>query len=279
MVTETLTQPEIDEEESTGDAGFDLDLEQPVDGATEDENVAETEQEFDAQAAINALQERLENQSKALDPSKVNSALGRVASIQSMIDRLAQQNPLEQVNPRIQQLEEALDDVLSLLSTADLLDDTSRAKIAERTKAREESRLEERVAERLRKETQREEDPSTAVIQQQWVQAQQELVKYATKRGVDPASIPANVVAEANNTGSPVLGTSIIQEWIDEQAKAVTEDTQTVERVATRKTAAGKGAPARSGGTRSLEDIEEVYGNGGSITDEELAILRRFHGL
>ncbi len=71
----------------------------------------------------------------------------------------------------------------------------------------------------------------------EWKSAQAEIVEYAQSKGFDPYTIPADVFTEGSNTGSPFKAVAHVTAWIDDQDEATA-------RLAQRKQAAGKPAPA-----------------------------------
>lgn len=272
MVTEQDVQPVgIEDEVAVSDADLDLEDSQP------EQN--ETQEEFDARKAIDEMRAQFAEFTQRIDPSKVNSVLGRVSSIQSTLDKLSKQNKPED-DTRIARLEEQIDMLLGTIAGVDILDDASRDRLREFKDKRDEEKREARIIERLRAESQpAEPDPEAAFLAAQWQKYQAKLVAYANTKGIDPMAIPANVIAEANQTGDPVDGYEVVKAWIDSQGSAPREEDKSAERVATRREAAGRGAPARAGATRSIEEIEQVYGSGGSVSEDELKRLKEYLGI
>ncbi len=82
-----------------------------------------------------------------------------------------------------------------------------------------------------------------------------ELVRYATRAGVDYTSIATEVLSFLPADTSIPQVTERVMDHIDTLKAALVEEAGATERVTARAAAAGGGAPSRSGGATNIETI------------------------
>lgn len=250
------------EDEGTDDAGiepesFDTAPEQP-----QEETVDPRDARLDK---IEATLSRL----GALDPNKINPALGRIGAIQSALDGLSKRDVLAEIDPRVSANEDLTVTLARTLSNSALVDDEDKASLRSALRAVEQSKsvreraqmMSELKAELATTDVAPAEtsDPVAAL----WDAASEEVRDMASEYGVSPDTIPwDDIQRDAQNNPTKVARVAL--KWFE----ANKQDPST-ERVIERRRAAGSGSPAREGAATSLEnDKNRLMEQGIPISDE-----------
>ncbi len=258
MVTKTtseLQDEEVAEETET--------TEEVEEVEAETEETESQEQEPDPLAELEKRLGSVEETAQrlaGLDPSKINPAIGRISGMQSLLDEVKAADPLAAADPRFTANEALLSTLATALIGADdelvnaqskaalrtALDDlgvarTQRDRVVERA---------EIIAE-LRAEPSSDTETETAPVAPET----REVMGYAEAKGVEPSSIPATAwaLAEGETLAQAVKRVKGIVD-------SLAEESTSVDRVATRRRAAGPGTPSSSGAAMNDEQLVDDFG-------------------
>jgi len=155
--------------------------------------------------------------------------------LQREVESLKSAPQAPDVSGRLETVEKIATSILNAMSRSEFLDDSSKASLEDMTSALQKEKDRAELLQELRQEIQPAQQPNE--LPPEWKSAQAEIVEYAQSKGVDPYSIPQEVFTEGANTGSPFKAVAHVTGWIDEQDESTA-------RIAQRKQAAGKPAPA-----------------------------------
>ncbi len=279
MVTKTTSelQDEVAEETET--------TEEVEEVEAETEETESQKQEPDPLAELEKRLGSVEETAQrlaGLDPSKINPAIGRISGMQSLLDEVKAADPLAAADPRFAANEALLSTLATALIGADdelvnaqskaalrtALDDlgvarTQRDRTVERAEIIAELRAEPSP------DTETETAPSVAP-------ETREVMGYAEAKGVEPSSIPATAWAFAEGE-TLAQAVKRVKGIVDSLA----EESTSVDRVATRKRAAGPGTPSPSGAAMNDEQLVDDFGvhpekyPPGSARDQVFAAIDR----
>lgn len=189
-----------------------------------------------------------------INPAQLKSSLGRIASLQSTLDRMQASDPTAAITARLEEFENYLDEVAYAISESDI-DESARQRVMGVRSQRQQAANYAATVERIKREVA---PPTPQPLAPAWQDAQDDVVTKANELGIDPNSIPRNVWQAAENTGSPYKAVVFITDWLSTQK----EPEETPTRVAARKTAAAGGSPTRAAGAvLTDEQLWDDYGN------------------
>lgn len=268
MEVEALVQPDV--EEVTGFAADDLD-DQPVDGDDTGVDEATGAEDFDVEGTVRELATRFDG----LDASTVRAALGRISNFQSSLDRMQNQvGGIARMEEWRTQIEEDISALMDALSGDGLLEDEHRTRLSGRRAQRSKNAEREELLKELLDKVQ---PQSQNTLPPEWVKAQERVLTYARSKGLTDAQLAALPWAAAQETGDPFDAYDHLKRAIDTPAEDAEDGT--AQRVGAKKAAAGKGAPPRQGANRGIEELINVYGTGGTLTDAERKSLAEYLGI
>ena len=206
----------------------------------------------------------------ALDPNKINPALGRIGAIQSALDGLSKRDVLAEIDPRVTANEDLTVTLARALSNSALVEEEDKASLRAALRGVEQSK-----SARERKQMMSElkaELATTDVVQPAetsdaaanlWDDATVEVRDMASEYGVDPSQIPWDAI-QRDAQFNPLKVARVALKWFEANKPDPTTD-----RVAERRRAAGSGSPAREGAANSLEnDKTRLMEQGIPISDE-----------
>lgn len=264
---ETGLQPDAGEVEfDAGDAIGDS-TEPDVDAAPQDE--VDPLAEIRAQVGTAATKAELE-----AVRNQIRSELGRSQRLEARLEAMAGANPLADVDPRLDANENLLTSIAEALIASDLTDDEAKRALRASRSALDSARTtRERNKDRadLLREV-RDALPQTTAASgasDPWAQATQDVIADLAELmpDFDVSSIPATVWQEGRTKGTPARAAAHVLRWAERQAA-----TPAVERTATRRQAAGAGAPSRQGAAgaaiNNMDDADAAY-NTGRITHDQ----------
>ncbi|MEK9810682.1 MAG: hypothetical protein VW362_09565 [Candidatus Nanopelagicales bacterium] len=200
-----------------------------------------------------------------LNPDQVRSVLGVIQSFQGDIDRLKNQNPVAEIDPRLSANEGVLTALAQAMLESDFLDDSSKAALrqslgplSEARTARERAQLRQELLDEVRQQTPQQQPPGYTPEQIQLVATAAALQQRAADLGVDWNAIPA---AEKQFRANETMDQAAqrVAALIDRLAS---EESAT-DRIVERRAAAGRGTPSRSSGPTSNEDLLARLANDG----------------
>lgn len=278
MVMDTGLQPEADEVEDDAADGIADSTDAGFEDAPQDEvdPLAELRAQVGT-AATKAELESLRNQ--------IRSELGRSQRLETRLEELSGRNPLADVDPRLDANENLLTSIAEALIDSDLTDDTAKRALRASRAALDSART-VRSQGRMREELKAEIlgalpplQPAAPDASDPWAQATQDVLADIAENlpGFDVQTIPAAVWNEGRAKGTPARAAAHVLRWAERQAA---EPATT--RIATRRQAAGAGAPAREGAAglaiNNMNDADEAY-NAERITAEQYRELRERLGV
>ena len=205
----------------------------------------------------------------ALDPNKINPALGRIGAIQSALDGLSKRDPIAELDPRVSANEDLTVTLARTLSNSALVDDEDKASLRAALRAVEQSqsvRERQKMMSELKAElattevAPAETSDALAVL---WDDASKEVRDMASEYGVSPTQIPwDDIQRDAQNNPAKVARVAL--KWFE-----ANKPDPAVDRVIERRRNAGSGSPAREGAANSLEnDKNRLMTEGIPISDE-----------
>jgi len=250
MVNQYNPEPEDEE--------IDESLEEELDESTESDQPEDTDEqgEPDPLDVIRASIEKLSPLSE-LNPAQLKSALGRVSSLQSAIDRMQAKDPAADIAPKLAAMESYIEELADAILGSDFTPDESKQRIQTVRSARKAEIDRASLLADLRKEQQGN-APQIDPAEVKWLDASNEVVEIANEKGFDASTIPVEVWMAGKALGSVVKAVKYVEAWIDAQQET---DEKPAARVATRKVAAGKGSPQRAGGAGLSDDqLWDDYG-------------------
>lgn len=254
-----------------------LDTASPDEGAgAEEDPVAVLRAELAAtRAELSAL-----SGLKALNPEQITRALGHIPALQRDFAEIRNRpvDPIATIDPRLSENEEVLSDLVDALLTSDFLDDSAKAALRQRRQRMEAGKT-ERDRVRLRRDLLEEVKGARETVQEEptadaqavlAVQAESSrLMGYAEAKNVDWSAIPP---AELQFRPGETLEQSVarVRVVIDGLSG------ETADRVATRRRAAGAGAPASNGAGafRTQRDVDTAHMEG-RLTSAQVMQLRQ----
>lgn len=257
---------------------LDSDIDAEVSPEVDDDPVAALRAEL---AATNAKIAALEGL-RVLNPEQINRALGHIPRLQSDLDGLKKgsSDPVAAIDPRLSESEDVLSELVDALVASEFLDDSAKAALRQRRQRMDVGRTErERV--KLRRDLLSEVQGARETVQdaqitpdaQAVLEVQNETVRlmgYAEAKGIEWNSIPADELQF--RPGETLKQAAVrVQKTINDLAG----ESAATERTATRRRAAGQGAPASNGnnGYRTQSAIDVAHMNG-QLTTAQVMELR-----
>ena len=247
------------------------------DAETETEPLAEVDPLAELRAQVGTAATKAELESLR---NQIRSELGRSQRLETRLEELSGRNPLADVDPRLDANENLLTSIAEALIDSDLTDDTAKRALRASRAALDSARTvrsQGRMREELKAEILGALPPLQPTAPDPWAQATQDVLADIAENlpGFDIQTIPATVWNEGRAKGTPARAAAHVLRWAERQAA---EPATT--RIATRRAAAGTGAPARQGATgaaiNTMDEADEAW-NAGRITfDQYKAERERF---
>lgn len=212
--------------------------------------------------------------------NQVRSELGRSQRLEARLDALSSNNPLADVDPRLEANEallttlasvlvNSLDDAQSIAALRAALSGLDQAK-GVRAERKMRAELKDEILAALPQPQERAQEPPIQTPEQ--IAATNRVLGYADAKGVDPTRIP-----DAAWTTLPGETFDQAVQRVRGVIDALAAGDASTERVATRRQAAGAGAPSRNGATgpviTNMSEADDAYTRG-LITGAQYANYR-----
>ncbi len=279
MVADVQTPALADADLDIGDAleGADLDIAEAPPEAEVDPVTALRDEIADLKQVVSEL-----DGLRGLNPRQISAVMGQVGALQRDFADFRKGDPITALDPRISENEDLLSVIANALASSDFLDDTSKAGLRQVTQKME-SNKSARNADKLRRDVVREVQEARGEIAQAQPQATPEAqmavaVAQATQRLQDFAegkevawdSIPA---AELQFKPGETLAQA--QARVRKVITDLAGESASTERTASRRRAAGAGAPASAGtgAYRSQTAVSTAHANG-QLTTAQVKAMR-----
>lgn len=254
-----VAEPQVDVEVVDGLEPSEPEVEVEPQVEVEPDPLAELRQRLDGAASREEL--------LALS-QKVSSELGRAQRLEARIAELPA-NPLADVDPRLDANEALLTSIADALISSALTDDatkgalqSARSRLTEATGKRAEQRMRAELTAEVLKSLPQPQEQTAPQVSVESASATERVVGYAEAKGVNPADIPESAW---NLVGNESLDQAVAR--VKGVVDSLAEQDAAATRVASRRTAAGPGTPARVG-TNSIESTKQrLQSEGIPLTD------------